>query len=141
MTTNKNYAVMRHASYSASTSNQEITQSGIQQIKRAAEILESFFKENNITEFQIWHSPQMRANNTAKLLIESVTVQCVTVLEKRFLNCDLESIQDNIPNEEIFTLLISHEPDIEFYIRKMYSYRPDVYNCDIYVGSEKLPFS
>jgi phosphohistidine phosphatase SixA len=130
-----NYAVMRHASYGY---NQEITGSGKNQITIAAEKLNDFFAKNEITQFQIWHSPQKRARLTGILLQEQLQIPCININEKEFLDCDYHEIQDNLPKEEIFTLMISHQPDIEHYLRKKYSINQDVYNCDILINYSKL---
>lgn len=127
---------MRHASY---TGGGEITQSGHQQIAVAAEKFKQFAEENEITEIQIWHSPQIRAKNTAEIFSNHLLNVKADLSEKSFLDCDNLEIQNNLPNENTtFILMISHQPDIEYYYKNRYGNYTDTYNCDIYIGSNKL---
>ncbi len=128
-----NYAVMRHADHSSNI----VTPTGQKQIELSAGKLTAFLEENNISEIEIWHSPQNRAKETATYLQKNLLVKSL-VKEKGFLNCDYEEIQDNLPNQDSFIVMISHEPDIAYYLEKKYQSYVDVYQCDIFIGSQKL---
>lgn len=128
-----NYVVMRHAEHK----NNFVTPNGITQIELAAKKLASFLEENAISEIEIWHSPQNRAKETASCLQKNLLVKSL-VKEKGFLNCDYEKIQDNLPDQDSFIIMISHEPDIEYYLKAKYKSYADIYQCDIFIGSQKL---
>lgn len=135
MSINQNFAVMRHASY---TDGGKITETGHQQIATAAKKFMEFAGKNGITEIEIWHSPQIRAKNTAQIFCNHLNVKA-DLSEKNFLDCDNLEIQNNLPNgNTTFILMISHQPYIEYYYKKCFGSYTDTYNCNIYVGSEKL---
>ncbi len=132
---NQNFAVMRHASY---TGGGEITQIGHQQIALAAKKFNEFTEKNGTTEIEIWHSPKIRAKNTAEIFCNYLNVKA-DLSEKSFLDCDNLEIQNNLPNgNTTFILMISHQPDIEHYYKKCFGSYTDTSNCNIYVESEKL---
>lgn len=132
----RNYAVMRHASYLRG--GQEITESGIDQIQKASEKLKKFLEEKGITEFHIWHSPQTRAENTAKILSSLIKTQH-KIETGYFLDCGLSEIQNYLDRVgKTFILMISHEPDIEYYLKNQYGIRTNVDNCDIFYIGDRL---
>jgi phosphohistidine phosphatase SixA len=100
--------------------------------------LSEFFAKNGITEFQIWHSPQKRARLTGEILKELLQISCKNFVQKNFLDCDYYEIQKNLPVEQVFTLMISHQPDVEYYLENKYNSYQSVYNCDVFIGSQKL---
>lgn len=131
----KKYAVMRHASYGPS---EEITERGHSQIQEAVEKFTQFCEKNQITEVEIWHSPQIRAKNTAEIFCDQINIKN-NLTEKNFLDCDNDEIQDNLPEKnDVFILMISHQPDIEHFLRKCLGVYFKVYNCDIVFKNEKL---
>ncbi len=60
--------------------------------------------------------------------------------EKNFLDCDNLEIQNNLPNgNTTFILMISHQPDIEFYYKDCFGCYPMfIDSCDIFIGPDEL---
>jgi phosphohistidine phosphatase SixA len=135
-------ALMRHSDYEKGS--QEITRNGKTLVEIRAKDLIEFFLRKGIAEISILHSPLHRATETARILSEHLSKN-IEIKELASDNrLDLQKglkayIDGSLENEQdVFTIVISHQPDIRKALNKKFGAHFGVGLCDVFVRGSRL---
>jgi len=129
----QNVAIMRHGRMNGGG----IAESSVDAIRRIANELRGHIGNCLV---KVYSSSLERAELTAALLVEELNKCSVEATQEGTLDwlyCDSYSINDEniktVASSEHFTILISHQPDVQNYIRK------SARNCSIFAQNFSIP--
>jgi len=117
---NKNLYLVRHGSYNPIT--EELNLEGILEIVNTTKEIKN--QLNGLEAISIYHSPIIRAKQSAEVIAENLQPIKSTVIEKEALRLERNKVKEvaEAINDK-YAIIVSHGPDLENYLYKLGVYR------------------
>ncbi|MEW5895148.1 MAG: phosphohistidine phosphatase SixA [Candidatus Omnitrophota bacterium] len=111
--------LMRHGDYVVSAPDQPLSSSGADDVRRVLE----FLKKTGAAVSEIWHSPKLRAVQTAEIAREFFPDTLMNQRDDLTPNASASEVFDDIERLENNILLVSHLPFIPNLLLRMIPHR------------------
>ena len=109
----KTIYLVRHGEYGY---GRVLVRDGIEQIMATSQIIRQELNEAGIERVAIYHSPQLRAKQSAEVMKAELRPAIVArLIQSEYLDLDCTQVHRlaDIINEGVTTIFISHQPDLE----------------------------